>query len=265
MGTYGFPDIVGFYDMLYGTAGVDWQTLTLYQFSQAAGRVWNNNPPYTLTQFLAIYPKFFGPPTNITGVVITQGSPIITGIPSSAFPSAETVVIPCGCGPSGPQGLAIGELVVSSLFAPDALIIATDPTAGTITMNSDALANGTSFTVYESPFVPIVVLLSYTTLAHYCVMITRYFATWPFMMALFVAHYATLYMRSESGPNATASEVAASGLAKGITISRHAGDVGATQQLLGSYEQWGAWTETQYGEQFITIARATNCGPIWVG
>jgi len=73
-----------------------------------------------------------------------------------------------------------------------------------------------------------------------------------------------LFMRTESGPNLTAGEVAASGLTKGILISRHAGDVGAQSQLISSYEQWGAWTETQYGEQFITLARATNIGPIWV-
>jgi hypothetical protein len=73
-------------------------------------------------------------------------------------------------------------------------------------------------------------------------------------------------MRSESGsPNITASQVAASGLTKGIIVQRSAGDVSAGSKIVEGYEQWGAWGETQYGELFMTTARATNAGPIWVG
>jgi cytochrome bd-type quinol oxidase subunit 2 len=134
-----------------------------------------------------------------------------------------------------------------------------------ITISNLATVSDTVLTVYEAPWLPIIAILTYVILALASVMQTRYQEAWSFAMSLFVAHYCTLYLRSESGPNLTASQVASSGLTKGVIVSRSAGDVSASSQLtLGDYELWGAWQETQYGEQFITIARAINCGPIFV-
>lgn len=244
MGAYrGFPDINGFYAMLYGTAGVDLQSLTFLQYGGASGVVFPGNPCYTVTDFLALYPKFFGPSTGYSTLVVTSGSDSITGFTSTA-------------------GLAPGQLVVDDAFPKDTLVKTVGSTS--ITVTNVAAANGTTLTVYQKPFVPIIVILTYVFLARASVMYARYSDAWFLCMSLFIAHYLTLYMRSESGPNETASEVAASGLTKGILISRHAGDVGASSQIILGYEQWGAWTETQYGEQFITIARAANCGPVYV-
>jgi hypothetical protein len=231
--------------MLYGTAGVDLQTLTCWQFAAAAGVVWGGNPPFTVTDFLNIYPKFFGPATNISGVSYHSFDNTITGFTSDTI-----------------QGLQVGQLLVSPNFKKDAIITEIGTTS--ISLNCNPLCDGTTFTAYTSPFVPLVVVRTYLTLALASVMFARYQEAWVTCICFFVAHYLTLFMRTESGPNLTASEVASSGLTKGIIISRHAGDVGATSQLIGSYEQWGAWTETQYGEQFISIARALNAGPIWV-
>jgi hypothetical protein len=126
--------------------------------------------------------------------------------------------------------------------------------------------SASSITVFETPFIPIIVVLTYVNLALASVMQSRYKEAWYMMINLFIAHYCTLFMRTETGtPNLTASQVASSGLAMGITVSRAAGDVSATQELLlEDYLEWGAWTQTEYGIQFITIARATNMGPIWV-
>ena len=239
----GFPDIVGFYGMLYGSAGLDLQTLTIWQFDGAAGLVFSGNPPFTVTNFLQFYPKFFGVASQYSTVISTLGSAAVTGFTNTA-------------------GLAAGQLVVDPAFPQDTLIVSV--VAGTVTLSNVATASGNTLTVYQSPFIPIVVILAYTFLAGASVMFQRYAEMWMFCMNLFVAHYCTMYMRTEAGPNSTASQVATSGLTKGIVISRHAGDVGATSQLIGSYEQWGAWTETEYGVQFISIARAVNCGPIFV-
>lgn len=243
----GFPDIVGFYDMLYGTAGVDLQSLTCMFFGGASGMVFPGNPAYTTTDFLGMFPKFFGPATGILGLTATLGSNIVTGFTGNTI-----------------AGIALGQLAVDLAFPPDTLVSSVDVAGNTVTLSNPAIANGTTLTVYKQPFMPILAILTYIILANASVMSARYFEYWSFMMSLFIAHYCTLYMRTESGNNSTASQVAASGLTKGIMISRHAGDVGATSQLMASYEQWGAWTETQYGEQFITTARAINCGPIWV-
>ena len=244
---YGFPDISGFYDMLYGTAGVDFGGLTVLYFGGASGIVFSGNPPFTINDFLSIYSKFFGPPTNYDALTIQAGSNIILGF------DATTIM-----------GLKVGQLVVSSSVIPDnTLITAVD--SDSITISNDALLNSSQMTAYMTPFVPLIVIMTYITLAKASVMFSRYGAAWFMMMCYFVAHYLTLFMRTESGiPNVTASQVASSGLTKGIIVSRAAGDVSATSKVITGYEEWGAWAETQYGELFITIARSTNCGAIWV-
>jgi hypothetical protein len=246
MCSFGFPDICGFYDMLYGAAGVDLQAITCLQFGGASGMVFPGNPPFTVTDFIGVYSKFVGPNTNLSGITITAGSNVITGLTAAQVAS-----------------LATGQLVVSSLIPPDSVITALG--SFSITVTNPATGNGSSLTVYTGPFIPIVVLLNYVYLANASVKQGRYCEAWFMQMCYFVAHYATLFMRSESGtPNITATQVASSGLTKGIIISRQAGDVSARSQLIQGYEEWGAWGETQYGELFITIARATAMGPIWV-
>lgn len=247
MGTYGFPDISGFYAMLYGTAGVDFGGLTLMYFGGASGMVFSGNPPFTVTDFFGFYQKFAGPPTTITGS-LTQGSPVVNGVDVDDL-----------------DGLQPGQLIVNTNFPKDTLVL--DIGSGSFTCNQPALNTmaDLEFTVYETPFIPIIVVLTYVNLARASVMFSRYRAAWFMMMNLFVAHYSTLFMRTESGtPNQTAMQVAASGLTKGIIVSRAAGDVSAQSKIVEGQEAWGAWTETEYGIQFITIARATCAGPIFV-
>jgi hypothetical protein len=236
--------------MLYGTAGVDYQTLTCLVYGGSSGIVWPGNPPFTVTDFIGIYPKFVGPPTNYTGLTITQGSNTITGFNNTTI-----------------LGFVPGVLLVNLNSLPkDTIVTAVNTGANTITISNNATQNDTVLTAYLTPFMPILVILTYIFLAQASVMSARYNQSWFIMMCYFVAHYCTLWMRSESGvPNLTASQVAASGLTKGVIVSRQAGDVSARSQLLlGGYDEFGAWGETQYGELFITIARATAMGPIWL-
>jgi len=247
MGTYGFPDIAGFYDMLYGTAGLDFGSLTLMYFGGASGMVFSGNPPYTLTDFLTIYPKFFGPPTVLNGLTITLGSPIVTVPPGLLV------------------GLAVGQLVVNlNSFPKDTLIESIDTNTNTITLTEVAIATDTTLTVYKAPWAPLIVMMTYLELALASVMQARYKQAWFMQVAYFVAHYLTLYLRTEAGPNLTAAQIASSGLTKGIIVHRAAGDVSASSKVVEGWEQWGAWSETQYGELFITVAMATCSGPVWV-
>lgn len=254
MGSFGFPDICGFYDMLYGTGGVDLLAITCLQYGGAAGIVFPGNPPFTVTDFIGVYSKFVGPATPILSVVLTAGSAVITGLSTAQISGLTTgmlVVNLNGVDPSNPT------------IVKDSIITAVGSTS--ITISNPVTANATSFTVYQTPFMPIVVILNYVFLARASVMYNRYFEAWFMQMCYFVAHYNTMFMRSESGvPNLTATQVASSGLTKGIIISRQAGDVSARSQLIQGYEEWGAWGETIYGELFITIARATAMGPIYV-
>lgn len=249
MGTFGFPDICGFFDMLYGTAGVDLGGLTCLFFGDATGLVFPGNPPYTVTDFIGIYPKFIGPPTNVSSLTTVINTAIVTGF-SDVTP------------------FAVGELIVNTtLFAKDTVISSIDTVHNTITMSNNALASSssTSLVIYTAPLLPLVAILSFVNLALASLSSCRYFEAWTTAMALFIAHYCTMYMRTESGYQSfTQSQAVISGLTKGINVSQAAGDVSKTAKLLDGYDEFGAWRETQYGELLITLARSISCGPIWV-
>jgi hypothetical protein len=242
----GFPDINGFYAMLYGTGGVDFGALTASFFGNASGAVFPGNPCFTATDFLGMYPKFFGCPTSFTGLTITSGSNVITGFTDQNFP-----------------GLAVGQLIVNLNSIPKDSVV-TSLGTNTLTISNDAIANDTILTAYEKPAMPLMAILAYIFLARASVMYQRYNEMWWLAMSLFIAHYCTLYMRSEAGPFVNAAQIASSGLERGLIAAKSAGGVSAGIRFIDGYEAWGTWQETTYGTQFITLARSTNMGPVWV-
>jgi len=250
MGGYsGFPDIQGFYDMLYGTGGVDLLALTGSWFGPASGIVFPGNPPYTVTDFIQTYPKFVGPPSNFTGLTITTNSNIISGF-TGGFADVT--------------GLAVGQLLVNlNSIVKDTIITAVDLIGLTITISQPAIANDTVLTVYEAPFVPLLVIQTYLWLALTSLSSQRYCAAWTMAMNYFIAHYCTLYLRSESGPNLTAAQIASSGLERGLIAAKSAGGVSAGIKFMDDYLAWGAFQETTYGIQLITIARSIAMGPVY--
>jgi len=237
-----WPDINGFLAMLYGGEGVDLSALTVWQFGRASGVVFSGNPPYTATDFLGFYPKFFGPPTVLTVSNVTIGQPTFDV-------TAAT-------------GLAVGQLLVSSAFPKDTVI---NSIAGnTITASANATAISTSVTVYKAPMMPLVMILWFVYMAGASVMQQRYQEAWPWAMALYIAHFSEMWMRSKSGDNSTAAKVVASGLERGMLVGKSAGDVSASIQFLDGFDEWGAFRETTYGIQFATMSMNTNAGPVWV-
>src|SRR3974390_838429 len=140
MGTYGFPDIMSFFEMLYGAEGVDLGGLTCLYFGDATGRVWSGNPPYYLTEFLQIYPTFFGPTTTVTPVNIVYGKTTISG-----FGDMST--------------LAVGQVVVNlNSIPPDAIIQQVDKTLKTITISTIPTQDDNVVTYYSTQTVLLVAM-----------------------------------------------------------------------------------------------------------
>lgn len=209
----------------------------------ASGFIFGTNPPYTVTDFLAIYPNFGGIPTNITGTV-TNASPVVTV--------------------SSPTGLAAGQLMVGAGI-PGGVTIVT--VAGSvITLSLPATVSGTlvPLTVYTTPFVPLLVLNVFIALATASLAQARWQDSWLLAMALFVNHYATLWIRSSGNPASTPAQIVASGLAVGIQVSKAVGDVSTSSELIisNAFENWGAWNLTLAGQLLITMAQAIAGIPI---
>jgi hypothetical protein len=116
---------------------------------------------------------------------------------------------------------------------------------------------------YDGP-IPQIVLQMYINLASASMMQARWLDMWPMAMAEFIAHYCTLYLRSAGDPNSTPGKIAASGLQKGITVSKSAGGVSSTMQFADWMNEWGDFAKTDHGSRLITWAKSIGSGPILV-
>ena len=84
---------------------------------------------------------------------------------------------------------------------------------------------------------------------------------------LYVAHKCTLYLRTTVPDGASNDAVAAAGTAQGTYASKSVGGVsvsyGANAATAG-IEGWGDLKETEFGIQFLSIARRLMLGGIYV-
>lgn len=207
----------------------------------ASNVVVGSNPPYNLQDFLAFYPKFGGKPLVISGT-LTSGS--------------ASVSIASG----GAANVAVGN-PVSGAGIPDGTFVAS-VSATSITLTNQATATGSvQLTVWNAPYVPIVVLNAYVFLASASLIQARWLSQWQIAMALFIAHWATLYLKSDGGASQTVQQVAAA-LATGIQVSKSVGDVSVSYQPVQGIASWGAWNLTSYGQQLATLARLVGSGPM---
>jgi hypothetical protein len=112
--------------------------------------------------------------------------------------------------------------------------------------------------------IPPAVLQMYINLATACLQSARWFEYWPIAMAWFVAHFATLYLRSEGNVGSTAGQIAASGLTRGIMVTKSAGNVSAMIEVPKGLEEFAAWTSTEYGVLLATAAKAIGIGGMYI-
>jgi hypothetical protein len=97
------------------------------------------------------------------------------------------------------NGFLAGQFLQSSAFPPGTVV--TGLGSGSITVNNNATASVTGtvvLTVYQAPPVPTAVIQLYVNLAWASLQFARWQEQWLVAMNLFVAHYVTLYARSDA-------------------------------------------------------------------
>lgn len=170
---------------------------------------------------------------------------------------------------AGGQGYALqGEVACTGGHGSGFVIniTALTPYAGVLTTGGTGLGAQVDITAITAPntLIPQAVLQLYINLASSQLVQGKWgVALWPVAMGWFVAHYATLYLRSEGSVGTTAGQVAASGLTRGVMVSKSAGGVSATIQVPQGLEDWGAWTSTEYGVQLATAAKVVGTGMLY--
>ena len=226
-------------------------------FSIASNVVVGTNPPFTVSQFLSIYPNFGGAPLVLTGT-ITQGSAVVTGLQTTAGILPEQSLasaIPLGSNQFNPSPF------------PDGTTVQSVDSANQLTLSQAASTTGGQIAVYNAAFVPLAAMTLFIMLASSQLVYNRWKAQWFQAMCLFVAHECTLYLRTNGYVPINAQQLAAAGLAGGIKVSKSAGgvSVGIQPATQGSdLANWGDLQETEYGVKLARLAKIIGGGPMWL-
>ena len=172
----GWPDFTAWVENTWGAGeeGGWWGGVP-----NATNLVFGTNPPYYLDDFLAVYPKFFGMPTMIANCTTVAGSNQVQ-VPSL-------------------NGLNFGQFLQSPSALPKGTVI-TSFGSGYVVLNNNALTSnsGAVLAVYEQPPVPVSVIQMYLNLAWASLVQLRWQEQWPIAMAWMIAHYLTLFARSDA-------------------------------------------------------------------
>jgi hypothetical protein len=132
---------------------------------------------------------------------------------------------------------------------------------GIVPAKATASATNIPFTIWNATKVPVPAINAYIYLATSSLVQARWQEMWTMAIALYVAHFATLYAKSAANPGATTSQIAAQGLAFGIVASKSVHDVSISYSPVQGLEDWGAFNLTSFGQQLATFARVIGSGP----
>ena len=86
----------------------------------------------------------------------------------------------------------------------------------------------------------------------------KWLESWRYAVGLYVAHYATLFLRSYSPSNETPEKAAASGALVGVVKSATLGDASVTYDtaaITAGTEDWGDLNSTTYGQILANRAK----------
>lgn len=94
---------------------------------------------------------------------------------------------------------------------------------------------------------------------------TRYHTSWRYMMCLYMAHFFTLFLQTQSGEPGAASALS-SALPTGVTASKSVKDLSVSYTFMGleiDFNGYGTWKLTKYGQQLVTMAKMYGVAGMW--
>lgn len=122
----------------------------------------------------------------------------------------------------------------------------------------------------DAGFVPSAVMNMFVSMANSTIAEERWGETWRFACGLFVAHYATMYLRQSGGNtngSTSAKQAVDSGALVGIVSSASLGDASVsydTSAATQATQNWGQFNLTTYGQQYASLARLFVLGGSYV-
>ena len=128
------------------------------------------------------------------------------------------------------------------------------------------LANFYAFYPQFENQVPETVIQSFINLAQANINKERWHDSWSFGMALFIAHFLTLYVKT-CGTDDNPDTNLLSGNVRGIQTSKSVDGVSISydvSSVLTELDGWGSYKLTEYGIQLLTMARLLGKGGMYV-
>ena len=119
------------------------------------------------------------------------------------------------------------------------------------------------FTAQGECLVPEGMLEEFLSQANAAIGPDRWLDSWRYCAGLYVAHTATLYLRTFAEHSDTAADAAATGSLVGVVQSATLGDSSVTYNtdaLTNATQDWGDLNATQYGQLLATKARLVGMG-----
>ena len=119
------------------------------------------------------------------------------------------------------------------------------------------------YTAEGTSLVPQTMLQILIAQANTAVQPDKWLETWRLAAGLYVAHYATLYLRTYAENSDTPAQAAASGALVGVVQSATLGDSSITYDttaLTQATQDWGDLNATQYGQMLASMARLIGMG-----
>ena len=111
--------------------------------------------------------------------------------------------------------------------------------------------------------VPATMLAELISMANACVQPDKWLESWRYAVGLYVAHYATLYLRTYAESSPTAAQAAASGALVGVVKSATLGDSSVTYDTSAVTQgtaDWGDLNATTYGQMLANRAKLIGAG-----
>lgn len=115
--------------------------------------------------------------------------------------------------------------------------------------------------------VPQTMLDEIIAMANACVQPDKWLSSWRYAAGLYVAHYATLYLRTYAESSPSAAQAAASGALVGVVKSATLGDSSVTYDtsaITQGTADWGDLNATTYGQMLANRAKLIGAGGSYV-
>ena len=117
------------------------------------------------------------------------------------------------------------------------------------------------------PLLPATMLAEIISMANTSITPDKWGSSWRYAVGLYIAHYATLMLRSYAPSSETPEQAAASGALVGVVKSATLGDASVsydTSAITAGTEDWGDLNATTYGQMLASRARMIGLAGMYV-